>query len=646
MLLRFLSQMLSLLELNLKINNMFKKVFFIAYIILFADLAYSQKMPVPAVIDQLYPSSGVKITGYTGGRLDISYKNRILAQDVDRLISPFRNRTETSCWQSEFWGKWFTSAVLAYRYRPEPSLKSVLDKAVDGLIATQTPDGYIGNYAENKHLEGWDIWGRKYCMLGLLAYYDLTKEQKALTAAGKEADFLMKELTDKNIFIVKKGAHRGMAASSVLEPVCQLYNRTGNKKYLDFAEEIVRQWETPDGPQLISKSDIDVSKRFPKPTNWFSWDQGQKAYEMMSCYEGLLELYRITGKTEYKYAVEKTWQNILINEINVAGSGSAVECWFEGKKFQTMHVDHYQETCVTATWIKLSQQLLRLTGEAKYADAIEQAWYNALLGAMHTDGSDWAKYSPLSGQRLEGDEQCGMGINCCVASGPRGLFTLPLTSVMGEKGGISINFFAAGNFKLQIPGGQAVEIVQETDYPVSGDINVKLLIPKEDQLTIRVRIPNWSKNSTLSINGQSVDKVVPGEFAEINRKWKSGDVIKLSLDMRGRIVKIGDHPENIAIVRGPIVLTRDARLGAPNVDETIKPVTDKEGFINLEPAGLNQEGIWMKYKASFVVESHKEGGSKPVPITFCDFASAGNTLDDHSWFRVWLPQSIDPRRLE
>ena len=140
-------------------------------------------------------------------------------------------------------------------------------------------------------------------MLGLLAYYDLTKEQKALTAAGKEADFLMKELTDKNIFIVKKGANRGMAASSVLEPVCQLYNRTGNKKYLDFAEEIVRQWETPDGPQLISKSDIDVSKRFPKPTNWFSWDQGQKAYEMMSCYEGLLELYRITGKTEYKYAV-------------------------------------------------------------------------------------------------------------------------------------------------------------------------------------------------------------------------------------------------------------------------------------------------------------------------------------------------------
>jgi len=147
---------------------MFKKLLFTACIILFADLSYSQKMPVPAVIDQLYPSSGVKITGYTGGRLDISYQNRILAQDVDRLISPFRNRTESSCWQSEFWGKWFTSAVLAYRYRPEPALKSILDKAVDGLIATQTPDGYIGNYADNKHLEGWDIWGRNTVCLDFL----------------------------------------------------------------------------------------------------------------------------------------------------------------------------------------------------------------------------------------------------------------------------------------------------------------------------------------------------------------------------------------------------------------------------------------------------------------------------------------------
>ena len=310
-----------------------------------------------------------------GKKLDASYQNRILAQDVDRLVAPFRNRTEASCWQSEFWGKWFTSAVLAYRYRPEPRLKKVLDQAVDGLLATQTPDGYIGNYADDKHLASWDIWGRKYCMLGLLAYYDLTKDTKALKATAKVADHLMNELKERNLLIVKMGNHRGMAASSVLEPICLLYSRSGDKKYLDFAEEIVREWETPDGPLLISKSNIDVAGRFPKPKgNWYGWEQGQKAYEMMSCYEGLLELYRLTGKPEYKAAVEKTWENIRKTEINVAGSGSSVECWFHGSEHQIHPVFHYQETCVTATWIKLSQQLLRLTGEAKYADAIEQTY--------------------------------------------------------------------------------------------------------------------------------------------------------------------------------------------------------------------------------------------------------------------------------
>ena len=610
----------------------------------FGNQLMGQKTVKPAKTDTLFPAQSASLGGYVGGKLDASYQNRILAQDVNRLVEPFRNRTEDRCWQSEFWGKWFTSAVSAYRYRPEPQLKLKLDQAVAGLLATQSANGYIGNYIENKQLEQWDIWGRKYCMLGLLAYYDLTKDKNTLLAIQKLADHLIKELSDKKVLIVKKGNHHGMAATSILEPICLLYSRTGDQRYLDFANEIVRQWETSDGPQLISKSGVDVAKRFPKPQNWFGAEQGQKAYEMMSCYEGLLELYRLTGKPEYREAVEKTWQNILDTEINIAGSGSGVECWFGGKRLQTMHIDHYQETCVTATWIKLSQQLLRLTGESKYADAIEQSYYNALLGAMYNDGSDWAKYSPLAGQRQHGGEQCGMGLNCCVASGPRGLFTLPLTAVMGEKDGVSINFFVDGSYHLITPGGKPVEVIQQTDYPGTGVISIKLDIKKEEQLKVRIRIPLWSLHTILTINGQPFDNVVAGKYAEIARVWKSGDVISLTVDMRGRIVQIGDLPQNIAIVRGPIVLTRDARLGTPHVDETIKPLTDKDGFVNLQAAGTKQDGIWMKYKGSFMVESHQEGENKPVEITFCDYSSAGNTIDENSWFRVWLPQSYDPRK--
>jgi uncharacterized protein len=627
-----------------------KKLYFIIFLGLLAGSTAAQKSNnkqhtvKPVIEDQLRVADAALVHGFVGGKLDASYQNRILAQDADRLVEPFRNRTETSCWQSEFWGKWITSAILAYRYRPEPQLKSILDKAVAGLISTQTSDGYIGNYADGSHLKSWDIWGRKYCMLGLLSYYDLTKEKNALLAARKLADHLMKELTDNSVLIVTQGNHKGMAASSVLEPICLLYARTGDKRYLNFAEEIVHQWETPDGPQLISKAGIDVARRFPKPKSWFGPEQGGKAYEMMSCYEGLLELYRLTGNPSYREAVEKTWENISEKEINIVGSGSAMEAWFGGKDLQTLSILHYQETCVTATWIKLNQQLLRLTGEAKYADAIEQSWYNALLGAMKPDGSDWAKYTPLSGQRMEGNEQCGMGLNCCVASGPRGLFTFPLTAVMSAKNGIQVNFFADGNYAMLTPARQKAEIVQETNYPVSGKITMKLALPQPEDMTLRVRIPEWSKVTTLKINGEALKEVLPGQYTDILRKWSKDDVLTVELDMRGRVVRLGKLPENVAIVRGPIVLARDARLDGPSMEALVTPMADENGYLNLEAAG-EKPGIWMLFKANFKPESYKEEGSQPISLTLCDYASAGNTNDEHSRFRTWLPQLIDPSKM-
>jgi DUF1680 family protein len=623
---------------------MTKSILFLICAVLLAGQTWAQKPVAPAINDELAAAKLAKIASFAGHRFDDSYQNRIVAQDVNRLIEPFRNRTETSCWQSEFWGKWFTSAVLAYRYKPEPQLKTILDKAVDGLISTQTPDGYIGNYADDKHLAAWDIWGRKYCMLGLLAYYDLTGDQKSLKAASKVADHLMKELKDRNALIVKQGNHRGMAASSVLEPICLMYARSGEKKYLDFAEEIVRQWETPDGPQLISKSAVPVAERFPKPkTSWYGWEQGQKAYEMMSCYEGLLELYRLTAKPEYKKAVENTWERIRESEINVAGSGSAMECWFHGNDHQDHPIAHYQETCVTATWIKLSQQLLRLTGEAKYADAIEQTFYNALLGAMSIDGSDWAKYTPLAGQRLEGGEQCHMGLNCCVASGPRGLFTIPLTAVMAAKNGAQINFFAEGTYTVQTPGKQKLEIVQKTNYPESGKIQILIQPDKPENLVVSIRIPEWSIQSTLTVNGEP-QTVRGGQLARIQRIWNPGDVIELNLDLRGRVVRMGTAPESVAIFRGPVLLSRDARLAEPGMEAIISPIAGKDGYIDLEPVTAKNPELWMEFKAPFMPESYAEGGPQPIKVTLCDYASAGNSKEGHPFFKVWLPQLFDPRK--
>lgn len=607
------------------------------------SISYGQK-PKPAVADALAPAMSIHLDGYLAGRLDDDINNRLLAQDVDRLVAPFKleNRTETSLWQSEFWGKWFTSLALAYRYNPDSRLKATMDHAIDGLIATQTLDGYIGNYAVDHRLEGWDIWGRKYCMLGLMAYYDLFQDKKSLIAASRVADNLIADLNKKGGIIVTKGNYRGMAASSVLEPICLLYNRTGNRKYLDFAQEIVRQWETPEGPNLISKAKVNVAERFPKPKNWYSPEQGQKAYEMMSCYEGLLELYRITGNNTYKQAVADVWDNIQKTEIDIAGSGASTEMWFGGKAVENTPINHFQETCVTVTWLKLTQQLLRLTGEAKYADEAERTYYNALLGAMSKRGAEWAKYTPLNGERLPGSEQCGMGLNCCIASGPRGLFAFPLMMVMQITGGVQINYFADGAFKLSSPQKQIITLTQHTDYPRSGSIDIEMNVAKAEDMTISMRIPAWSIKSKLTVNGAEVPGLQAGEYARIKRTWKTGDKITLELDMRGRLIKTGTTLESAAIMRGPMVLARDTRFESTNLSAVMRPVTDKNGYVQLtDLINSSSDDIMVLCKAKFIPESYTEVPKGPVDITLCDYASAGNGTQN-SFYAVWWPQLLRP----
>lgn len=592
------------------------------------------------VNDKLIAADAAAMQGFIGNKLNLSYTNRILAQNVDHLVEPFKHRTETHLWQTEFWGKWFTSAVLAYRYHPTPELKKVLQSAVTELISTQTPDGYIGNYTQENRLEEWDIWGMKYCMLGLLDYYELTGDKASLNATKKLADYLIKAINERDGIIVNKGNYRGMAASSVLGAILRLYTKTNNKKYLEFGEKIVAQWETPGGPQLISKAGTNVSERFPKPKTWYSWEQGQKAYEMMSCYEGLLELYRITGKDEYKRAVEETWDNIRNTEINIAGSGASVEMWFGGKKLQTAPVAHFQETCVTVTWIRLSQELFRLTGEAKYADAIEQSYYNALMGALSADGSDWAKYTPLNGQRLPGSGQCGMKLNCCNANGPRGQFTLPFTTVMSMKDGASINFFVEGSYQLKTLSGKKIIVHQKTDYPVSENVEFNFNLEAPEEMTVRIRIPSWSANTQLKMNGEEITSVKPGEYAEIKKTWSANDRISLKLDMHGRLEIHGSDHKYTAIVRGPVVLARDTQLPGTNLGRVITPIQNSNGHIQLISPEIKKGNTWMEYMASFLPESYTEEGPSPIYVSLCDYASAGNGKEP-STFQVWMPQLYD-----
>jgi DUF1680 family protein len=208
--------------------------------------------------------------------------------------------------------------------------------------------------------------------------------------------------------------------------------------------------------------------------------------------------------------------------------------------------------------------------------------------------------------------------------------------------GISINFFVPGSYQLKTPSGKKITVNQKTDYPVAGDIHFALEMSAPEEMTIRVRIPDWSKNSVLNVNGLKINNVIPGEYAEIKRKWLPGDKISLQVDMRGRVEIHGTDHKYAAIVRGPIVLARDTQLPNTNVGMVLSPVRDRDGNIQLMKVAVGQDNIWMQYEAFFIPESYTETGPKPTQIRLCDYASAGNGKEQ-STFQVWMPQLYNPR---
>lgn len=579
------------------------------------------------------PAGSVEFFGTIKKALDTSYNGDIMAWDIDDLVRPFSERKEDGSWQIEFWGKWFTSAALAYDYNPCAVLDTRLKYAVKSLLATQSPDGQITTYKSGREFGTWDMWGRKYVMLGLLAEYDRTGDKSVLSAIEKHAGYIMQNYGKEKKSICDNGMWGGLAASSILEPFVKLYRATAEKKYLDFCQYIVDNWaESKNKPDLLNKAlaGKNVFDMFEKPSDDKSkgYMSGgySKSYEMMSCYEGLMELYRATGNPDYKKAVENAARNIRDTEITVLGSGSIWERWVFGKFCQQKKTDHWMETCVTATWIKLCAQMLRISGDSKFADDIELAAYNALIPAQMNDGKWWAHYTPMDGIRTPAPEQCKMHMNCCVASGPRGLFLLPKIAYMTSPNSITVNFYERsaaklpvkdGEVKLELSGGDMLE------GNVAG-IFLKEVPQGESEFEIALRIPRWSKNSRVFVNGIEVpEKVEAGTYLKLSRKWKKNDAIAAVFDCSVKLLQDPADSRMYALAQGPFVLAADKRF-EKNFDKPATFKTDKDGNAAAKPAAVPGTNL------AFEIET--ADGEKR---TFIDYCSAGSTWSKDSQFRVW-----------
>ncbi len=568
---------------------------------------------------QILPPGGVSLRGRLGKALEKSVNHRLKKVDYDHLVAPFRDRNERDGrWRCEFWGKIVRSAIRSWHAVPDPELEQLIRKTVHDLCTTQTPDGCISSYPAELQTKDWDIWGRKYALLGLCRYYrEIERSEEVRHAVARCLDHLMTQVGPEAQRIVDCGHHTGLAASSLLGAVVAAARVTGEKRFLDYAKWIAAQGGSTEGNIFA------LARRGTAPAELGNG----KAYEMTSCFEGLLELYRETGDPEQLDAVLKYFRAVRDRELFITGAGGLKdmwgEFWYEGRRNQTRSdAGSLGETCVTTTCIRFFGQILRLTGELSAADEMERALYNGILGAMVPDGSWWlhANPTPLAGSSFKkraGDQIPGYGEDCCVAQGPEALATAACYAVMHTEEGPAVLFYEPCEAKIPLADGSEAALSITGNYPDGATAAITVSLPAPRRFRLKLRVPAWSTRTRIRVAGEEIP-ARPGTFAEIDRLWTTGDRVELEFDLRFRAVPAPDGGALLAAMRGPVLFARDSRLG--ELDTPVSP----EEIENAQEIPAEPE---------FARLCRLPDGSK-----LCDYASAGNRFTPENTLRVWLPK--------
>lgn len=609
-------------------------------VVLFAATAAAQSIvpwpdKVPCTIadrqDSQVPDR-VRLEGWVGQRIQANEANRLVKLDPTRLLEGYRKRPGRQAWDGEHVGKWLHAATLAWVYTGDEALRKKLDLIASELTKCQLEDGYLGTYLDKDRWTEWDVWAHKYNLIGLITYMRYTGNQEPLAACRRMGDLLCRTFGDApgQRDIIQAGYHFGMAPGSVLEPMVLLYRWTGEPRYLDFCKYVLRAFEQPNGAKIVST--LLAQKRVDKVGNG-------KAYEMLSCLNGMLEYYRTTGDATLLTACQNAWQDIVDHRLYITGAASYGELFRDD--FDLPNVADVGETCVTVTWLQFNAQLLRLTGEARFAGQLEHVVLNQLLGAQRPDGCAWGYYVQMEGKKPYSDS---LDAHCCLSSGPRGVALIPTFAVTTDGDGAVVNLYDEGTAKLTLRDKTPVTLVTTTRYPSSGQVQITVNPAVSKEFAVKLRIPAWCRETSLAINEKPLTATAgkDGYFA-LKRKWAAGDRIDLNIKLEPRAIA-GDHKNQakVALFYGPLVLAADdallADVGLHTRGICLPSANLKALEIQPEPAPEKVK-TWpgaqvFRVNAAARRSTATVKANSPLAVRLIPFADAGGTGTP---YRVWLP---------
>lgn len=445
--------------------------------------------------------------------------------------------------------KWIEAASFALAYERRVDVERLVDKVVREVVEAQDADGYLNTYFTFERKK--DRWSNlrdlheMYCAGHLfqaaIARHRAIGKKDLLDTAVKLADHIYEVFGPSRRESVDGHPEVEMA-------LVELYRETGKREYLELAQIFIERR----GRGLIGGSPYHLDHT---PFKQMQELVGHAVRALYLCC-GAADVYMENGDPGLRVTLERLWCDLTERKMYVTGGvGSRHEGEAIGEAYELPNERAYAETCAAVANVMWNWRMLLMSGEARFADVMELALYNGALAGISLSGDHYFYVNPLA-DRGKHRRQRWFECACCPPNIARLIAYVPGMIYTTSKQGIWVHLYAASTARIEMREG-SVELIQRTEYPWNGLIEIEVKPQKIDDFSIFIRIPSWAYSVKVEVNGEKINSVHPGSYAKIQRRWREGDLVRIKFDMGPMLLE--SHPHvicntgRVALRYGPLI---------------------------------------------------------------------------------------------
>jgi DUF1680 family protein len=456
--------------------------------------------------------------------------------------------------------KWTEAVGFVLQSGDRPELHTLADKIIREVVAVQEPAGYLNTYyvgdrAKQRMENEVQRWGHElynigHMIQGAIAFYRATGDRTLLDASIRFVDgYLLPNFgpgADKKPIL---SGHPEIELALI-----ELYRTTGDKRHLELAGYILHgddRIKLPQRGYVYHFCGIPFTSR--------THLEGHAVRAMYACC-GATDYYLETGDQSYWKTLNVLWDDLVSAQMYVTGGvGARSQGEAFGESYELPNFTAYGESCAAIGNMMWNWRMLTATGDAKFADVIERALYNGINSGMSLDGALYCYRNPLAFDPSGGDRirNPWYDTTCCPPNLERTFASLPGYFYSTSKDGLYLHLYDNSQLDWHLEDGTGLKIVQKTNYPWDGVVNITVTPAKPAEFTFYLRIPGWSEGTQVIVSGNPVSGVTPGQYLALRRRWSSGDVINVKFGMTPQVIeanpRVVDDYGRVAVQRGPLV---------------------------------------------------------------------------------------------